>query len=120
MTVDGERYHCEQNEGYLTLRILREKLDLFETPDILKSVERVLRNGGYPNCLFDLEQVKVLDSTGIGFFIAVNNMLKKKGSRMALTGITERVVEIFRITRMNTYLKCFKTESDAREFLGGP
>jgi anti-sigma B factor antagonist len=119
MSVEEELYLLEENDGYVTLKIVRNRLDLFETPDILKNVEKFLKNNGYPNCLINLEQVQVLDSTGIGLFIAVNNMLKKNGSRMAITGITERVVEIFRITRMDSYFKCFKTVAEAGKFLSG-
>ncbi len=118
MNMPGQdyKYTLEQHDGYATLGIHVEKLDLFDTPDILIAVENRIKDLDYPNCLVDLKDVFVIDSTGIGLLIALNNLLAKKGKKMAVMGISERVSEIFRITKMSTFFKTVSNGDEANRF----
>lgn len=59
-----------------------------------------LIEGGHSRIVIDLHQVTEVDSSGIG---ALVSLLKRIGMRgeMILCGMTEKVAQLFRLTRMD-------------------
>jgi len=113
---NSNKFNIEEKPAFIIVRILIGRLGLFETPDILAGVESFLKSRDYPNTLIDLSGTAVIDSTGIGFLIAINNLVVKKGNKMVITGISERVGEIFRITKMSTFFKTSENTGEAEKF----
>ena len=113
MQPKESKYIIKDRGKFISIEILNEKLDLFDTPDILTGIETTLKKLEFPDCLIDLSRISLIDSTGIGLLIALQNMLSKNSSRLAITGVTERVAEIFRITKMGTYFKIFESMEEA-------
>ena len=62
----------------LIIEILLEKLDLFETPNVLSDVESALKINKLAAVVIDLKSVTTIDSSGIGFLIAIRNNLSKQ------------------------------------------
>lgn len=102
-----------QEEGCLVIEILLEKLDLFETPNVLADVETALQNHASPAVIIDLKNVNTIDSSGIGFLIAIRNNLAKQKVPLMVSCDSETVTQIFRLTKVNQLIQIFKTRQEA-------
>ena len=102
-----------QEEENLIIEILLEKLDLFETPNVLADVESALKNYPSPAVFIDLKKVNTIDSSGIGFLIAIRNSLAKQKVPLIVICASETVLQIFRLTKVNQLIQIFKTRQEA-------
>ena len=102
-----------QESNVLVIEILLEKLDLFETPHVLSDVESALNISASSSVIIDLKNVHTIDSSGIGFLIAIrNNLNKKKISLIVICG-SDTVSQIFRLTKVNQLIPMYKTREEA-------
>ncbi len=54
--------------------------------------------------IFDLSHVPYMDSAGLGLLVKLFGNLRDKGIHMSITGITPRVLEFFRLTKVDAIL----------------
>jgi len=59
--------------------------------------------------------VPYLDSSGLGSLVSSCISCQKAGRRMALTGVNQRVMKVFQITKTEPLFLMFPTLSDALE-----
>jgi anti-anti-sigma factor len=71
-----------------------------EGDQIVKTVEDRLTEGAR-RIIFDLSGVTVIDSTGIGRFIASFNKIMAAGGEMRMAGATGHVLQSFRISLLD-------------------
>ena len=98
------------DEGVLSLR---GPLTLENVAPFLNAVRRE----GAPTIILDFSGVPYLDSSGLGSLISACTSCTKAGRRVALTGVNQRVLKVFEITRVERALLLFPTLSDALEAL---
>lgn len=99
--------------GVLLLEVLLEKLDLFETPNVLTSVEHAIETNHSKGVIIDLKNVLFIDSSGIGFLIAVRNKLSKKGVLFFVANANDTVMQVFRLTKVIQLIPAFQTLDEA-------
>jgi anti-sigma B factor antagonist len=63
--------------------------------------------------ILDLSQVPYMDSAGMGAIINYFTHCQRNGVRLFVAGVTPRVCELFRITRMETIIAMPKSVADA-------
>lgn len=102
-------------DNFLVAEVLIEKLDLFETPNVLAEVEAALAGKQPLALIVDLQSVDSIDSSGIGFLIAVRNNLMKKQIPFGVIGVGEMVMQVFKLTKVIQLIQVF---SDLDEALG--
>ncbi len=54
--------------------------------------------------LFDMSGISYLDSSAIGMLVASHGILKTAGGELRLSGVTERVAAIFKMTGVSSLL----------------
>jgi anti-sigma B factor antagonist len=54
-----------------------------------------------------------LDSTGLGLLVRYANALRQRGGDLRLATVTPTILEVFKLTRLDTILKIFPREDDA-------
>jgi anti-sigma B factor antagonist len=108
-----EYYNIIEFDGHTILEFLVDKLNLFETPRILTQFEEMLDASKYPHVIVDLKNVMTIDSVGIGFLIAIKNVLSKHGKSMFVVSDREVILKIFSITKMDEYFKIFRDRQSA-------
>jgi anti-anti-sigma factor len=95
---------------------------VFTGPALMKltDLERIQRqleamvDQGMHAFVLDFGNVEFLSSQGIGVIIALNNKLRKaRGKGMAICGLAPRLVELFRITRLEKVLKLMPSRAEA-------
>jgi anti-sigma B factor antagonist len=80
--------------------------------DIPSLVEGFLRDGK-KIVVFDLSGVTVIDSTGIGRFIASYNKIAAVGGEMRMAGATGHLFQSFHVSLLDQVFPFFETAEDA-------
>jgi anti-sigma B factor antagonist len=79
---------------------------------IVSLVESLLRQGKR-TIIFDLAGLSVIDSTGIGRFIASYNKIVAAGGEMRMAGATGHLFQSFHISMLDQVFPFFPTVEDA-------
>ena len=73
-----------------------------------------LRGGSLPTVhILDFSAVPYADSAGMGAIINHYVHCQKNGVRLIITGVSLRVMELFKLTKMDTVMSLFPTVEDA-------
>lgn len=84
-----------------------------------KEAIRSALDQGEEKILLDLAQITMLDSCGVGELVANHTSALRRGAAMKICGLTPRVAEVLRITRLVGVLDLYKDEGEAvRSFAG--
>ena len=67
--------------------------------------------------ILDFAGVPYLDSSGLGSLVTAYTTCQKAGRRVALTGVNQRVMRVFEITKVEPIFLMFATVSEALEAL---
>lgn len=76
-------------------------------------LQAAFREPGLKGVIIDLSEVPYMDSAGLGVLLGHWSHTQRGGYKYALTGISPRVLTIFKITYTDTVLPIFATTSDA-------
>ena len=92
------------------------------SPDALRSAPRSARsklrirsliNGGTRKLVFDLTEVELIDSAGLGMLVYTYGSLAAKGGALRLCGVTPRILSLLELTKMNTLLAVDATRQES-------
>jgi len=89
---------------------LRGPLTLENLPPFQNAIRREQR---YQTVILDLSEVPYVDSSGLGSLVSTFVSRQKAGQRVALSGVNERVMKLFEITRVESLFLVFPTADDA-------
>jgi anti-sigma B factor antagonist len=89
--------------------VIHVKEDRIDAAVAIQFKERMreLIAGSEPRVLLDLSQVAFLDSSGLGAVVSVLKMMGT-GRKLELSGLTQTVEKVFRLTRMDTIFTIHK------------
>jgi anti-sigma B factor antagonist len=106
-----------QNEVKPGTAVIRLEGNVMRGPEgeRIEAVLNGLLSQGCRNIIFDLTEVKRIDSTGIGRFIYSLNKVEEAGGRMRMAGAQGYVRECFRVTRLDTVFRFCPTVEEALE-----
>src|SRR5208283_673687 len=85
----------------------RGPLTMENTAPFLNAVRRE----DAPTMILDFTGVPYLDSSGLGSLVSSCISCQKAGRRMALTGVNQRVMKVFQITKTEPLFLMFPTVS---------
>ena len=86
-------------------------------PDCLRieqEVEQLMRQNER-RIIFDLTEISMVDSTGIGQIVKCLSKLKKSGGSLRLAGLKGMVAGVFKITRVDQAIGIYPTALAASE-----
>lgn len=110
------KYTVDQHDNYSIFTLEEENLNSILAPD-LKSKFVVLSNEGVQNLIFNLTNVKFVDSSGLSAILTANRLWKNIGS-FVLTGIDHPSVQkLIQISRLNTVLTIIPTLEESIEYV---
>ena len=81
--------------------------------------ENAIRREQSGTVILDLTHVPYIDSAGLGCLLAAYVSCQKSGRRVALTGVNDRVLKLFEITRVDSIFLMFPTLWEGIEALTG-
>ena len=72
-----------------------------------------------PGVVIDLNGVKYVSSTGLGFFVKLGMRLDQKGRRLALAAPNRKMTKLLRLTGLEELIPHFRTVAEAQEYVAG-
>ena len=93
---------------------------VMEMSDEFNLVMSTLVNGGMKKVVFDLSELKYIDSTGIGLVISVAKQLRAKGGDLAFFNVNPSILEIFNLVKMDDFIQFFRGEKQIAEYFFPP
>lgn len=88
------------NQEYKVLAIKDDDLGLAKSNEIKKIIETELNNG-VKFIALDLNELKSINSAGLGILIGILNKVKTQNGSLKMLNINERIINIFRITKLD-------------------
>lgn len=88
-------------------------LDIFGAPEIRQAME-LLPDGELRFLILDLEAISFIDSAGLGALVNLQARLRTRNNiPLALIGVSPRILQILRVTRLSDLLKIYDTKEQA-------
>ncbi len=109
-------FEIEKKEFYTLVKILSEKLDTNNAPD-LKSQLVVISGQGEKNIVLDFISCKYCDSSGLRAVLVANRLCEEAIGACIISGLQPDVESIFRISMLHTVLLITKTVEEAEALL---
>ena len=88
------------NQEYKVLAIKEDDLGLAQSNEIKKIIELELKNG-VKFIALDLNELNSINSAGLGVLIGILNKVKAQKGSLKMLNINERIINIFRITKLD-------------------
>ncbi len=110
------RYSIDKSDNFTVFTLDEENLNSIIAPD-LKSEFIILRNEGVKNLIFDLKNVKYVDSSGLSAILTANRLWKGYGY-FVLTDIKhDPVKRLIEISRLDSILTITPEFNDAVKYI---
>lgn len=106
----------DKKEKYSILKLDEENLNSVIAPDV-KSEFVFLRNEGVKNLIFDMADVKYVDSSGLSAILTANRLWTDFGS-FVLTNVAHPAVQkLIEISRLETILTIVPTMAESVDYV---
>ncbi len=87
------------------------------TISTLFPLQEGLRPQTAPVVILDLSEVPYIDSAGLGTILMCYVSAEKSARQLVLSGVSERVMSLIRMTRVDGILRTFPTVAEAEQSL---
>ena len=110
------KYSIDKQDKYAVFSLEEDNLNSLLAPK-LKSEFVILANEGIENLIFDLSDVKFVDSSGLSAILTADRLWKSIGS-FILTGIEHpNVKRLIEISRLDSVLTILPTVSESIDYV---
>ncbi len=75
-----------------------------DTATLKEYVEKYIEEPEFKGIILDCKKVKFIDSSGLGLIVSIYKTLKNSNRKFALYGFSEKTIEIFVLTKLDTIL----------------
>lgn len=107
--------NIEKLPEYTLIKVLDSKLDTTIAPE-LKSELVVIAGNGEKNLVLDLSNCQYCDSSGLSAILVANRLSKNAEGIFVLTGLTEMVEQLVKLSQLDTVLNIAATPEDVESF----
>jgi len=83
---------------------------VMDVSDEFNVLLNTLVTGGMRNVVFDLSDLKYIDSTGIGLFISLTKQVRSREGDLVFFNVNTKVLEIFQLVKLNDFVQFFRGE----------
>lgn len=101
----------ENINGYSVLFINEERIDAHNSGELKEYILHMIEHGEV-NVIVQLEQVRFIDSSGLGALLSGYKNVAAKSGKLALACCKPQVLSMFEITRLN---RVFEIYADLNE-----
>ncbi|MFH1941557.1 MAG: STAS domain-containing protein [bacterium] len=89
-----------------------------ETKEVQENVKRLLSDG-IRKIVLDMSKVGWMNSHGMGMLMACYSSVRHVGGRIAISGVTDKVENVLKITRIDTLFDQFSSVDQAVSSFSG-
>jgi anti-sigma B factor antagonist len=101
----------EQIAGVTVVVLPGKELDAGNTEDFKSAIRPVLK--AHSKMVFDLSELRFIDSSGLGAFLSCLRQLSTKGGELKLCGMSKQVYQTFELVRMHRIFDIYSTKNEA-------
>ena len=98
------------------IKFMDRSLNFYVTDSLKEALKETIQAkiaDGVQHFVLDLDQVRIIDSCGVGLVIVANNLTSSKGAKLYLANVKQFITKIFKIMRIESRLAIFTTEEEA-------
>jgi len=110
------KYAVDKQEKFTVFKLEEENLNAVIAPD-LKSEFVILKNEGIDHLIFDLSEVKFVDSSGLSAILTANRLWKEDGLFILAGNLSKSVRNLIEISRLDTILTIIPTVDEAIDYV---
>ena len=97
-------------------------LNFYVTDPLKESLKETINSkidDGFKHFILNLDNVKIIDSCGVGLIIVANNVTASRNAKLYLCNIKPFIVKIFDIMRISKHLSLYENENEALQVIKG-
>jgi anti-sigma B factor antagonist len=111
-----EAYSTRNADGVLVLTFRQSHiLDSVTIDRMAARLKELVESAIEEKFLLDFNLVAYLSSSALGMLLGLQRRIVQRKGRMKLAGINDEVMEVFRITKLDTVFDIYKDEAAALE-----
>lgn len=104
-------FNVEKINGYSVLSVQEERIDAHNSSALKESILALIEQGEI-NLVVRLDNVRFIDSSGLGALLSGHKNVSARSGKMALAGCQPQVLSMFELTRLN---RIFEIYADLHE-----
>ena len=101
-----------QSVNVVTLS-LPENIDAVDFDRLNETLLRALENTGGTSWVLDMSEVTYMGSAVLGLMVNIRQLIKQRGGKLALCGMSDRLIQIFRTCSLERLFTITKTQPEA-------
>jgi anti-sigma B factor antagonist len=101
----------------LVISLYGELVDRDECRDMIQEIDEICAAGN-AWIVLELSDLRVMNSTGLNILIHSLTSARKSGGDVLICGVSEKINQLFIITKLNTIFQVYDSEQDALNTLG--
>lgn len=106
--------NIEEHDAAVLISVKEERLDAHNSGE-LKSQMLALFEEGKTNLIVDLEEVRFVDSSGLGSLVSGFKNASARNGNLKLCGLQPQVKSMFELTRLHRVFEIYQDSKDAME-----
>lgn len=110
------KFTIDKQEKYCVFSLQEEKLNS-QTGPLLKSEMILLNAEGIRNIIFDMSDVKFVDSSGLSAILISDRLCKNAKGTFVLSGLNEQMLRLLNISQLDTVLHIVHSLQEAKDLV---
>ncbi|MCD6326023.1 STAS domain-containing protein [bacterium] len=103
--------HVEKTDGVSVVTVPGESLDAANVGEFKRGMAPILKDSS--KVVLNIENLKFVDSSGLGSFLSCLRSLNEAGGDMKISGLTRPVKSLFELIRMHRICDVYETSGEA-------
>jgi anti-sigma B factor antagonist len=117
---EGSLVETQECDGIVEAKLLCSRILDEPTIQVIGSqLVAAIADRKDPQMILDFSEVEHLSSSALGMLISLNNRIREAGGGLCLAAIDSRILDVFRITKLDRLLDIFESTADARNAARG-
>ena len=96
---------------------LSGEIDQYAAAQLKETIDVEIENSPRKNLVFDLKEVNMMDSSGIGLIVGRYKLISSRGGKMALCSASETVSKMLKLSGIEKVIKLYPSLNDAEKSL---
>ena len=105
------QFETQKTGDVIVVKVLAEVLDAANAKEFRTAVAPILEDN--TNVVFDMNQVKFMDSSGCGTILSCLRQLNSAGGDLKMFGLQQPVRMLFELIRLHMITDIFNTQEEA-------
>ena len=108
------KLNLEKMNGYSVLFVQEERIDAHNSGELKEYILRLIEHG-VVKIIIQLENVRFIDSSGLGALLSGYKNAAAKSGKLALASCKQQVISMFELTRLNRVFEIYADLNEAFE-----